>query len=300
MHKKINVNSVISRLKKGWSGFTLIEVLVVVGILGILITLVVVAINPASQLRKTRDTQRASDLKAVQTALEAYRVANNIYPLSTTDNQITGASWGGNWAGYLSNVPRDPLVSRTYTYVSLDGTNYQLYADFEGTPPDSLACGAGCGPDGLYDSGVASGNSTLQTFTPAPTVTPTPTPVPLPSGKVIVFVSQNSNPKFVQFSFDPYDPASGQSQTIDATIWDSTAPIESASIRIRTDNNDQVYQMSQFSAALVGGTYRDVWRLTNTINDTHNTRYMFDLTATNSNGDSVSTSWYPRDPSSPI
>ncbi len=290
------MNKAVLRLKNRL-GFTLIEVLVVVGILGILITLVIVAVNPARQLQQTRNTQRASDLKGVQTALEAYRVANNIYPLSTVDNQITGAPWGGSWPGYLSNVPQDPTEGQTYSYVSTDGTSYQLYADFEGTPPETLACGAGCGPNGSYDAGIASGNSTLSTFTPAPTPTPTPTPEPLASGKVIVFATQTSNPKFIEFSFDPYDPASGQNQTIDAKVWSTGYPIESVSIRIRTDNTDQVYQLSQYSAALIGGTYRDIWRLDQAINDTHGTTYMFDLTATNTNNEVTTTAWYPRDPS---
>lgn len=290
------MNKTVRQIKNSL-GFTLIEVLVVVGILGILITLVLVAVNPARQLQQTRNTQRASDLKAVQTALEAYRVANNIYPLSTQGNEITGAPWGGTWAGYLSNVPQDPTSGQSYSYVSTDGTNYQLYADFEGTPPDSLSCGGGCGPNGTYNAGVASGNSTLQTFTPASTPTPTPTPEPLPSGKVIVFASQSSNPRFIQFSFDPYDPASGQTQTIDATVWSTASPLQSVSVRIRTDNTDQVYQMTQYSAAVISGTYREVWRLESALNDTHNTRYMFDFEATNSLGETAPVSWYPRDPS---
>lgn len=269
-------------------GFTLIEVLVVVGILGILLTLVLVAVNPVKQLQETRNTQRASDLKAVQTALEAYRVANNIYPVSTTDNQITGAPWGGSWQGYLSNVPQDPSAGKTYSYVSTDGTNYQLYADFEGTPPEQLACGAGCGPNGLYDAGVASGNSTLSTFTPAPTPTPTPTPVPLPSGKISYFGSSSSYPRIIQVDFDPLDVSNGGQQILTIKAW-SDFPITTVSAYYVLDGTtSQVYQLDQTSATINNGVYKDVWAKTITVSGTHDSSYELHMTVTDSNGGTVS------------
>ncbi|HBG81525.1 TPA: hypothetical protein DDW69_01650 [candidate division CPR2 bacterium] len=50
-------------------GFTLIELLIVIGILGILAAVVALAINPAEMLRRSRDSQRISDLGTMQTAI---------------------------------------------------------------------------------------------------------------------------------------------------------------------------------------------------------------------------------------
>ena len=50
-------------------GFTLIELLIVIGILAILATTVVLVLNPAKILQESRDTQRLSDLSAVQSAI---------------------------------------------------------------------------------------------------------------------------------------------------------------------------------------------------------------------------------------
>ena len=62
------------------AGFTLIELIIVMAILGVLAT-VFVANYPAS-LDRSRDTQRKSDLKQYQTALESYASrSNGLYPL---------------------------------------------------------------------------------------------------------------------------------------------------------------------------------------------------------------------------
>ena len=53
-------------------GFTLLELLIVIGILAILSTTIVLVINPAELLRKARDSQRISDLNTVKTAIAYY------------------------------------------------------------------------------------------------------------------------------------------------------------------------------------------------------------------------------------
>ncbi len=57
------------KIKKG---FTLLELLIVIGILAILSTTVVLVINPAQLLRKARDSQRIADLNTVTTAIAYY------------------------------------------------------------------------------------------------------------------------------------------------------------------------------------------------------------------------------------
>jgi len=53
-------------------GFTLVELLVVIAILALLMSIVIVTLNPAEILRKTRDTKRVSDLNSLRTALNLY------------------------------------------------------------------------------------------------------------------------------------------------------------------------------------------------------------------------------------
>ncbi len=55
-------------------GFTLVELLIVIGILAILTAAVVVILNPAELLRQARDSQRFSDLDSVKNAIALYLV----------------------------------------------------------------------------------------------------------------------------------------------------------------------------------------------------------------------------------
>jgi type IV pilus assembly protein PilA len=53
-------------------GFTLIELILTVGIIGILATVGVMLINPQRQLAKARDTQRRTDLYSIASAVYQY------------------------------------------------------------------------------------------------------------------------------------------------------------------------------------------------------------------------------------
>lgn len=67
--------------RRSSSGFTLIEILVVVAIIGFLSSVVLTSLESARA--KARDVRRLADLREVRTALEAYRTENGVYPIAT-------------------------------------------------------------------------------------------------------------------------------------------------------------------------------------------------------------------------
>ncbi len=108
------------------SGFTIIELLMVMTVLGVLAGLVLVN-YPASQMR-ARDARRRSDIKQYQTSLEIYYNRNNVYP-----------TYSGNLAapGFcttlgLTGCPNDPK-SGNYQIRS-SATQYSIWAQLEQPP----------------------------------------------------------------------------------------------------------------------------------------------------------------------
>ena len=76
------VNSQGSNVK-GSHGFTLLELLIVVSIIAILSVALVLVLDPAETLRKSRDAQRMSDLSTLKTAI-------GLYTTSTTTPYLGG------------------------------------------------------------------------------------------------------------------------------------------------------------------------------------------------------------------
>ena len=73
-------------------GFTLVELLIVIGILAILATTAVIILNPAQLLAQSRDGQRLSDLASIQSAIALYLtdVSNPSLGACTTGTDTVG------------------------------------------------------------------------------------------------------------------------------------------------------------------------------------------------------------------
>ncbi len=113
------------------SGFTLIEIMVVVVILGILATLVVPTV--IQNVEEARINKARSDISTIQSQMEMFKLHAFRYP--STDEGIEALVKPPNtpdardrWKGpYLPKVPNDPW-GRPYLYIS-PGTraNIDLY-----------------------------------------------------------------------------------------------------------------------------------------------------------------------------
>lgn len=61
---------------KNTQGFTLIEILVVIGIIAVLAAIVLIAINPARQFAQANNTQRTSNINAILNGIGQYMADN--------------------------------------------------------------------------------------------------------------------------------------------------------------------------------------------------------------------------------
>lgn len=142
------------------SGFTLVELLVVMSILGVLVTLIAGGYRTA-QLRGS-DAQRKADLKEVANSLELFYSDYGEYP-AASGTQIAGCpydpvsetgsacSWGtGEFTDsktvYYKELPEDPSSSYFYVYRVVPGSSnqkYQLFARME-NPRDPDCLGGDC------------------------------------------------------------------------------------------------------------------------------------------------------------
>lgn len=132
-------------------GITLIELLIVSGVIAVLVTGVVVIINPLQKIGQANDSKRKADIAQLQRALEIYYQDNGQYPASTGSNSITDANWGDPWQPYMAVVPKDPSNGQNYVYYTpTTGTcnNYQcyyIYANLQRGKNDPQACSPGTG-----------------------------------------------------------------------------------------------------------------------------------------------------------
>ena len=103
-------------------GFTLIEIIVVVVIIGILATLI--APKFLGRTDDARIVKAKNDIKALESALELYKLDNYTYP--TTDQGLealvtlpSATPPPANWkeGGYIKHLSKDPW-QRDYLYIS--------------------------------------------------------------------------------------------------------------------------------------------------------------------------------------
>lgn len=191
---------IIKHLKRILSAFTLVEILIVSTVIGLVTIFSVV--NGQTQLQKTRDAVRKSNIDQIKLAIEEYYQDKECYPqaLPTCGNSFQDGS-----KVIIDSIPCDPTEKLSYTYVPETSNcpkSYQLYATLEYKNDgiiDKIGCRNGCGPECQFNYGVASTNEKLNPFCDenlvqdSPSAIATQIPINQPTEVIQYVCSPNGN-----------------------------------------------------------------------------------------------------------
>ena len=140
-------------------GFTLIELLIVIAILAVLATVTVVAINPAEIFRRTRDSQRLSDLDSIRTAINFYVVNTSSPAFGSASNSYSHVA-STNCAGRTASTATGQAVNGT-GWIPVNLTSLGGTPPLSNWPIDPAPTAVGANP-GRYYVYLTNGTSTFE------------------------------------------------------------------------------------------------------------------------------------------
>lgn len=173
-------------------GFTLVELLVVITIIMLLAILALIILNPWTQIKKSKDGKRKSDLATLSKVLEDWYNDKQCYPkpseicydapVNNTCHVCGTENSSPSFSPYLSMMicdPEHPAVKYLYNYDDANcPTLYRLFTILSITTDsviEDVGCSGGCGPNLVYNYGITSPDTGLVVQQFAPTGSPTPT-----------------------------------------------------------------------------------------------------------------------------
>ncbi|MCX7996898.1 MAG: prepilin-type N-terminal cleavage/methylation domain-containing protein [Patescibacteria group bacterium] len=135
----MNQNFIYSNLKKRTNAFTLVELLIVIGIISVLAVTLLALLNPAEAQKRNRDSKRLKDANTLQAVISQYLEDGNTFggtpvvcstttPCTSADappgaNTVVCTNTAANWIGgvnasasfcpYAQAIPVDPINATT-------------------------------------------------------------------------------------------------------------------------------------------------------------------------------------------
>lgn len=152
--------------KESQKGFTIIEIVIVTGLIIMLSTLAIINFDPIGNKKKARDEKRISDITTIDRAVSEFMVDKRRYPdqidilrkstiLPAGSTQLTSSNKGWiqeNLSSYVPMLPIDSLNDATYYYSYIHNlTSYEINAKLEVLTDEMVNDGGN--DDTLYEIG---------------------------------------------------------------------------------------------------------------------------------------------------
>lgn len=122
------------------SAFTLVELLIVIGIIGVLSVTLLISLNPAEAQKKTRDVKRLKDLQTLQSIVEQ-AFADGVVPTAgTCDTGVAGATTCNshhNAAGTAITLQQQPCNAN---FLQMNVCNYAKFVPLDALNGRTTAC----------------------------------------------------------------------------------------------------------------------------------------------------------------
>ncbi len=231
-----------------YAGFTLVELVVVIGVIAILSAIIIVAVNPPRLLARARNTQRISDVKAIADGIAQNAVANGgrySTKITSTAQMLCNGKNSVNCTGKL-NLRPELVVFGALTDVPKDpkegtdaDTQYMVYLDANGCLV-VYAAKAELGQS-IYNKCKPSTTTPTDAPTTPPTTPPTAPPTDPPT-------APPTPPPTYGLKFDGVDDwvNLGTSATLDfpangaftISLWVKTAENQGTVMSLRNASND--------------------------------------------------------------
>lgn len=241
-------------------GFTLITVLVTMGVLTVMATAALIAINPAAQITKGKNRKSASELSILTNAINQYVLdhndtlpvsASNLNTYPTTSPGIEISRSGLDICSalvpeYIDSLPVNPFLYTNSTPISTCNSVYATgYFIYRVTNSNDVVIASYLGPTPTFGP--------TATITPTPTVTPTGGPTPTPT--LTPTAGPSPTPTLTPTAGPTPTPTNVPTATPTPTPTDTPTPTPTTGVSYTALDTFTRTNASSWGSADTGGTY---------------------------------------------
>ena len=124
--------------KRGYKGFTLVELMVELVILGVLVALAVPRFTASAS--KAKETTFCSNVRTIKSQLELYKMTTGSYPKTASFSDFL------NSPDYFESAPVNPYTGEPFTLTTTTGTNVLGYFNYDsaGTTTYTITSSPAC------------------------------------------------------------------------------------------------------------------------------------------------------------